>query len=123
MPMIDPLKTAKVVPTERESDPGNDWRSYFEKVASTRELPPAVVIPVTSLTYTLPDISTMASSYAYNLVSGFKADELTWEAQLSPLGRRLLALRRADIASGMQLLDEDEILAELSKRRGGFDWP
>lgn len=121
--MIDPLKTARVLPNDKENDPSSDWRSYFEKAASTQGLPPVVVIPETSLTYTLPDIQTMASSYVYNLTSGFKADQLTWDARLSPLGRRLLALRRADIASGMQLLNEDEILDELGKRRGGLWWP
>lgn len=34
------------------------------------------------------------------------------------LGRKLLSLRQRAIASGMQLLSEDEVLAEVRRRRG-----
>lgn len=36
----------------------------------------------------------------------------------TPLGKKLLALRKKAIAKGMKLLDEDEILEEISRRRG-----
>lgn len=37
------------------------------------------------------------------------------------LGAKLLALRNRAVASGMQLLSEDEILDEVARRRGEFE--
>ena len=39
----------------------------------------------------------------------------------TPIGKALLALRRAYLESGGQLQDWDEIEAEVRKRRGGLD--
>ena len=36
----------------------------------------------------------------------------------TPLGKRLLALRRKAIREGMKLLSENEVLAEVRRRRG-----
>ncbi len=37
----------------------------------------------------------------------------------SPLGRRLLSLRKKAVAEGMSLLTEEEVLDEVSNRRSG----
>jgi hypothetical protein len=39
----------------------------------------------------------------------------------TPLGKRLLALRRKAIEGGMRLLDQDEVLEEIRRRRGEVD--
>ena len=38
----------------------------------------------------------------------------------TPLGKKLWKIRQRAIASGLQLLNEDEIEQELAARRGGF---
>lgn len=62
--------------------------------------------------------STLSSTTAYRITIDFKSNALPLEARLSPLGRRFLARRRADIANGMVLLDEDEIAEEIARMRG-----
>lgn len=53
--------------------------------------------------------------------AGTARSAVTKPARYQPktdLGRRLLALREAAIAEGMELLSEDEIVAELEELRG-----
>jgi len=38
------------------------------------------------------------------------------------LGRKLLSLRNRAIRSGMRLLNVDEVLGEVKRRRVGFGW-
>lgn len=38
----------------------------------------------------------------------------------TPLGKKLWSIRQRAIASGLQLLNEDEIEQELAARRGGY---
>lgn len=48
----------------------------------------------------------------------------TWEdeyAPRTPLGKKLVALRKKAIAAGMQLLSEDEVLEEVRRRHGGVE--
>jgi len=42
-------------------------------------------------------------------------------APKTEFGKRLVALRRKAIASGLRLLTEDEILEEVKQRRGEFE--
>ena len=42
----------------------------------------------------------------------------TQPAPRSDLGRRLLSLRSRALASGVKLLNEDEVLEEVARRRG-----
>lgn len=40
----------------------------------------------------------------------------------TPLGKKLIFLRKRAIASGMPLLDEDEVLEEVKRRRGETEY-
>lgn len=125
--MVDPLVTANLLPTSYGSDQIPEWQSLVGSPVPVVLLG-APASPVVFMSDPAIDIAslggiTMSSSHSYNWSSGFKSDELSSEARMSPLGRQLLAIRRADIARGMVLLDDSEILHELAKRRGDLTWP
>lgn len=46
------------------------------------------------------------------------SDKENYFQPMTPLGKRLLAIRNRAISKGLTLLDADEILSELSRRRG-----
>ena len=51
-------------------------------------------------------------------VEAIPGEESAQGAQPSPLGRRLQALRQQALLEGMSTLTQDEVLAEVRRRRG-----
>ncbi|NPU98921.1 MAG: hypothetical protein HPY51_17130 [Candidatus Omnitrophica bacterium] len=59
---------------------------------------------------------------ANDLINNPPEEKIEFVAQ-TPLGRRLLSLRKKAVAGGMSLLTEEEVLDEVSNRRSGGTLP
>jgi hypothetical protein len=64
------------------------------------------------------EIDASGASYAVSpIITGNHAEKPAYQPK-TPLGKKLVALREQAIARGLNLLDEDEIVEEIGRRRG-----